>query len=77
MDMESYLILESEEQVMFERALIREEWSLAALCILLGAVRRIQSLSPNAMEALLDELDAQFPVHHRRTVTRRRDGHHR
>jgi hypothetical protein len=75
MDMDSYLLLESDEQVMFERALVREEWTLAALCILLGAVRRIRSLSPDAMESLLDELDAAVPVHHRETPRRRRDGH--
>jgi len=47
-------------------AIEREDWELAALCLLLGAVRAAATLPPDAVEALLEELAPEGLSRHRR-----------
>lgn len=77
MTMHKYLTLDPEEHLMLDRAMEREDWDVVALWLLLGAIRKVQSLPPDGLEDFLDEIAAE-PAGHRRSVARRRrDGHSR
>jgi hypothetical protein len=54
------------------RAIEREDWEAAALCLALGVVRAARKLPPDALEDMIDQLSAEDkrPHPHRR---RRRD----
>ena len=40
-------------------AIRTENWELAALCLVVGAVEAVRSLPPDAVEELLSELDVE------------------
>ena len=56
------------------QAIEREDWEVAALCMLLGAVEAANKLPRETLDALLDELEIIEPEPHRgsRGRTRRR-----
>ncbi|MGH2628259.1 MAG: hypothetical protein ACRDHY_16595 [Anaerolineales bacterium] len=53
------------------RAIEREDWETAALCMLLGAVEAANKLPRETLDALLDELDLIAPEPHRRSRGRK------
>jgi len=53
-------------------AIEREDWELAALCLMWGVVEAAQKYPREALDALLDELEIEPP--HRRSRPRRRRG---
>lgn len=60
------------------QAIEREDWEVAALCLLLGAVEAAEKMPREALEALLDELELDIiePRPHRGSRARRRRGLH-
>jgi hypothetical protein len=59
------------------QAIEREDWEMAALCLLLGAVEAAEKMPREALEALLDELELEIePRPHRSNRARRRRGSH-
>jgi hypothetical protein len=55
------------------QAIEREDWEMAALCLLLGAVEAANKLPRETLDALLDELDFDLDAH-RGSRRRRRRG---
>ena len=55
------------------QAIEREDWEVAALCLLLGAVEAANKLPRETLDALLDELDLDLEAH-RGSRRRRRRG---
>jgi hypothetical protein len=55
------------------QAIEREDWEMAALCLLLGAVEAANKLPRETLDALLDELDFDLETH-RGSRRRRRRG---
>jgi hypothetical protein len=41
-------------------AIERENWELAALCLLYGMVRAVETLPPQTLEALLELLEERY-----------------
>jgi hypothetical protein len=54
-------------------AIEREDWELAALCLMWGVVEAARKYPQEALDALLDELAIE-PPHRRRISPRRRRG---
>jgi len=50
-------------------AIERQDWELAALCLLLGAARAAAKMAPETLEALLQELAPEGLGRHRRRRT--------
>ena len=59
-------------QSLLAQAIEREDWEVAALCLLLGVVEAANKLPQETLDALLDELDLDLDVH--RGSRRRRRG---
>jgi hypothetical protein len=47
-------------------AIERENWELAALCLIAGFLEVLEALPPDAAESLLEELAAEEPPRRRR-----------
>jgi hypothetical protein len=45
----------------FEVALERWHFDLAAHCLMVGAVEALREMPPDALEALMDEIEGEFP----------------
>jgi hypothetical protein len=60
------------------QAIEREDWEVAALYILLGAVEAAEKMPREALDALLDELELEItePRPHRRSRARKRRESH-
>ena len=56
----------------FHAAVKRKDWDRAALYALVAAAEFIQSVGPEAAEALIEELEAETRVPHRGSRARRR-----
>jgi hypothetical protein len=57
-------------------AIEREEWELAALCLLFGVVKAAEKTPRETLDALLDELEFEDEHPHRIRRWRRRRGPH-
>jgi hypothetical protein len=53
------------------RAIEREDWELAALCLLIGVVEAAEKLPRETLDALLDELEVDDMPHRARSRKRR------
>jgi hypothetical protein len=58
------------------QAIEKEDWEVAALCLLLGAVEAANKLPRETLDALLDELEIIGPGPHRGSRRHRRRGPH-
>ena len=57
-------------------AIEREEWEVAALCLMLGVLKAAEDLPQETLDALLDELEfVDEHPHHIRRQRKRRDPH--
>jgi hypothetical protein len=67
-------------QSLLDRAIEREDWELAALCLMLGVVEAAEKLPRETLDALLDELALEENppgrASHRIRRPRRRRGPH-
>ena len=57
------------------QAIEREDWEMAALCLLLGVVEAANKLPEETLDALLDELELEFEPHRGSRGRRRRGSH--
>lgn len=62
---------ESPPRSLLAIAIERENWELAALCILVAAVETVRSLPPDGAESLLELLEADVEPRRRRRGRRR------
>ena len=67
---------ENGSQSLLDRAIEREDWELAALCLMLGVVEAAKNLPRETLDALLDELALEDARPHRVRRPRRRRGPH-
>lgn len=58
---------------LFARAIEREDWEVAALCLMLGVLQAAEKMPRETLDALFDELDLEDerPRHIRRQRRRR------
>jgi hypothetical protein len=60
---------------LLEQAIEREDWEVAALCLMLGVVEAANKLPQKTLDALLDELEIDIGVKpHRGSRARKRRG---
>ena len=61
----------------FDVALEREHWDLAALCLMVGVFETFQKLPRDMVGALMDELEGELPPHHGSRARAKRGPHAR
>jgi hypothetical protein len=52
----------SGDRPMFDVAIEREHWDLAATCLLVSAAEALQDIPPDALDALLEEIEGEVPM---------------
>jgi hypothetical protein len=52
----------SGDRPMFDVAIEREHWDLAAHCLLVSAVEALQDVPPESLDALLEEIEGGIPM---------------
>jgi len=57
------------------QAIEREDWEVAALCLMLGVVEAAEKLPRETLDALLDELEVDLRPHRARRSRKRRGPH--
>jgi len=61
---------------LLDAAIEREDWEVAALCLMLGVLEAARKTPRETLDALLDKLGLEEPRPHRVRRSRRRRGPH-